>query len=105
MSRITKYLKQKCTYEKLKRDTSGNVLLDKFGEPQYEAPIIIPCRCEKLIQEIQTNTGAILKSTTRYLTDDKHQIQANDKLDCRCVLKTQEFINQFGKAEGFESYV
>lgn len=105
MSRMTKYLKQKCTYEKLKRDTEGKVLLDKFGEPQYEGPVIIKCRRETNIQDVQTNTGAILKSTTRYFTDDSNHIQANDKLDGKAVLKVQEYINQFGVAEGFESYV
>lgn len=105
MSRMTKYLKQKCSYQKLKLDANGKVLLDKYGEPQYEAPVIIPCRCEKVIQEVQTNTGAILKSSTRFFTDDKHSIQANDKLDNKTVLKVQEYVNQFGVVEGFESYV
>ena len=105
MSRMTKYLKQKCTYEKLKRDEDGKVLLDKFGEPQYESPKVIKCRRETTIQDVQTNTGAILKSTTRYFTDDKHSIQANDKLDGNTVLKVQEYTNQFGIAEGYESYV
>ena len=105
MSRMTKYLKQKCTYEKLKRDENGKVLLDKFGDPLYEAPEVIKCRRETTIEEVQTNTGAVLKSTTRYFTDDRHSIQANDKLDGKAVLKVQEYTNQFGVAEGFESYV
>lgn len=105
MSRVTKYLRQKCTYEQLKRRENGEVLLDKFGEPQYEAPVVIKCRRETTIQDVQTNTGAILKSSTRYFTDDKHTIQADDKLDGAAVLKTQEYINQFGETEGFESYV
>ena len=105
MSRITKYLRQKCTYEKLKRKPDGTVSLDKYGEPQYEAPVIIPCRRETTIQDVQTSTGAILKSSTRYLTDNKHSIQADDKLDGKAVLKVQEYTNQFGVAEGYESYV
>ncbi len=105
MSRMTKYLKQKCTYEKLMRDANGKVLLDKFGEPKYETPVVINCRRETTIQDVQTNTGAILKSSTRYFTDDKHSIQANDKLDGNTVLKVQEYTNQFGVAEGYESYV
>ena len=104
MSRITKYLKQECTYEQQKRDKNGDAILDKYGEPSYEAPEIIKCRRETLIQDILTNTGSILKSSTRYFTDEKHVIQANDKLDGKPVLKVQEYINQFGKAEGFESY-
>lgn len=105
MSRMTKYLKQKCSYEKLKRDENGKVLLDKFGEPQYEAPVVIKCRFETGTQEVQTNTGAVLTSIARYFTDDKQSIQLGDKLGGRSVVKTQEYINQLGVAEGFESYV
>lgn len=105
MSRMTKYLKQKCTYEKLKRNQAGKVLLDKFGEPQHEAPIVLKCRFETSTQEVQTNTGAVLTSIARYFTDDKHIIQVGDKLGGRSVVKVQEYINQFGVAEGFESYV
>lgn len=104
MSRITKYLKQKCTYEKLVRDSKGNAVLDKYGEPSYEAPITIKCRRETLIHDVLTNTGSILKSSTRYFTDVEPDIQANDKLDGKPVLKVQEYINQYGVAEGFESY-
>lgn len=105
MSRMSKYLRQKCTYEKLLRGVDGAILLDKFGEPQYEAAEEIKCRRETFIQEVQTNTGAILKSSTRYFTDDRQTIQANDKLDGKAVLKVQEYTNQFGITEGFESYV
>lgn len=105
MSRMTKYLKQKCTYEKAKCDKNGNILHDKFGDPQYEASEIIKCRREETIQDVQTSTGAILKSSTRYFTDDKHSIKAGDKLGGKPVLKTQEYTNQFGAVEGFESYV
>ena len=105
MSRITKYLKQKCTYEKLKRTEDGKILLDKFGEPQHEAPEIIKCRREDNVQDVQTSTGAILKCSTRYFTDDKHTIQAGDKLDGKAVLKVLGYTNQFGNTEGFESYV
>jgi hypothetical protein len=105
MSRMSKYLKQQCSYEKLKRNSEGKVLLDKYGEPQYESPVLIKCRREITVQDVQTNTGAILKSANRYFTDDKQSIQANDKLDGKVVIKVQEYINQFGVVEGFESYV
>ena len=105
MSRMTKYLRQKSSYEKLKRNAEGKVELDQYGEPQYEVPVEIKCRRETLVQEVQTNTGAILKSSTRYFTDSAQTICANDKLDGKPVLKVQEYINQFGISEGFESYV
>ena len=104
MSRLTKYLKQKCTYEQLVRDDKGEAVLDKFGEPSYKAPVEIPCRREILIRDVMTNNGSIQKSSTRYFTDNAQTIQANDKLDGKSVLEVQEYVNQFGKAEGFESY-
>lgn len=105
MSRMTKYLKQTCMYEQCKRNINGGVLLDKYGEPQYEVPVQIKCRRESIVQDVQTNTGAILKSSTRYFVDDKYSIQSNDKFDGKCILKVAEYTNQFGKAEGFECYV
>lgn len=105
MSRMSKYLNQKCTYEKMKRKEDGSVSLDKFGEPSHEAPIVIKCRFETSIQEVQTNTGVVLTSSVRFFTDDKHSIQVGDKLGGKSVIKVQEYINQFGDAEGFESYV
>ena len=99
MSRMSKYLKQECTYEKLKLNEDGKILLDKFGEPQHDTPIVIKCRRETTIQDIQTSTGAILKSSTRYFTDDKQFIRAGDKLDGKTVLKVQEYINQLNKTK------
>ena len=104
MSRITKYLKQECTYERQKRDKDGKPILNMYGESEYEAPEVLKCRREILIKDILTNTGSILKSSTRYFTDEKQEIQANDKLDGKPVLQVQEYINQFGKPEGYESY-
>ena len=104
MSRISKYLRQKCTYEKMKLDAKGEPILDTYGDPQYEAARVIKCRRETFIQDVLTNSGSILKSSTRYFTDNDFAIQAGDKLDGKPVLKVQEYINQFGKPEGFESY-
>jgi hypothetical protein len=102
---MSKYLKHICTYEALKLDQNGNVLMDKYGEPLYEPKVVIHCRREISVQDVQTNTGAILTSSTCYFTDDKHTIHVNDKLDGMTVLKVQEYSNQFGEIEGFESYV
>lgn len=104
MSRITKYLNQKCTYEQQKRDENDEPVLDKYGEPSYEAPITIKCRRETFIHDVLTNNGSILKSSTRYYTDEKQVIRANDKLDGNPVLRVQEYINPFGISEGYESY-
>ena len=104
MSRLTKYLKQKCTYEQQERDASGKAILNKYGEPSYKAPVEIKCRREILIRDVLTNSGAIQKSSTRYFIDNTLVLQANDKLDGKPILEVQEYVNQFGKAEGFEVY-
>lgn len=105
MSRITKYLRQQCSYTPTRRDSKGKVLHDKFGEPLYGVPVVVKCRREENIQDVQTNTGAILKSSTLYLLDDLYKIRADDLLDAKPVLKVQEYINQFGTVEGYEAYV
>lgn len=105
MSRMTKFLRQTCQYEQCVHKADGSAKLDKYGEPQYEPPVRIKCRKETLIQDVQTNTGAILKSTTRYFVDNRYHIRASDKFDGKCVLKVVEYTNQSGKVEGFECYV
>lgn len=105
MSRMTKYLRQTCLYEQCRRKEDGTVSLDMYGEPLYESPVKIKCRREVSVQDVQTNTGAILKSNTRYFVANTHSIKADDKLDGKYILKVTEYINQFGKAEGYECYV
>ena len=105
MSRMTKFLNQTCIFERAKRNDEGVALLDKFGQPQYEAPVRIKCRREKVIKDVQVNTGAILRSSTRYFTDESQCIEADDRFDGKTVLQVEEYTNQLGKTEGFESYV
>lgn len=104
MSRISKYLKQKCIYEQQRLDENGKAILDKYGEPSYKAPVTLKCRRETLVHDVLTSTGSVLKSSTRYFTDARQQIRVNDRLDGKPVLQVQEYINQFGLSEGFESY-
>lgn len=105
MSRLTKFLKQTCMYEKCVHNVDGSVKLNKYGVPLYEAPVPIKCRREVSVQDVQTDTGAILKSNSRYFLDDKYEIQVDDKLDGKCILKISEYTNHLGKTEGFECYV
>lgn len=105
MSRMTKFLKQTCVFERARRNDEGVVLLDKYGHPQYEAPVKIKCRREKIVQDVQVATGSILRSSTRYFTDESQYIEADDRFDGKVVLQVEEYTNQLGKTEGFESYV
>lgn len=105
MSRITKFLKQTCSYEAALRDDLGKVQLDAFGEVLYAPARVLRCRREKTVQDVQTNTGAVLRSSTRYFTDESVEINADDRLDGKTVLTVEEYTNQLGKTEGYESYV
>lgn len=105
MSRMSKFLKQTCVLEKALRDPNGSTKLDKFGEIMYDSPQTIKCRRERIIKDVQTNTGAILRSSTRYFTDDSVVVEADDRLDGRAIVEVEEYINAKGEPEGYESYV
>lgn len=105
MSRMSKFLKQTCTLEKALKDSSGVAKLDKFGEVLYAAPQTIKCRRERIVKDVQTNTGAILRSSTRYFTDDSIVIEADDRLDGKVIVEVAEYINAKGEPEGYEGYV
>ncbi|MGN1230069.1 MAG: hypothetical protein ACI4T5_10520 [Prevotella sp.] len=102
---MTKFLKQKCVFERAKRSEDGSVQLDQFGEVIYEPPVTLKCRRERVIKDVQTNTGAILRSSTRYFTDESQPIDADDRFDGKTILEVEEYTNQLGKTEGYESYV
>lgn len=105
MSRMTKFLKQTCIFEKALRNEDGTTKLDKFGEVLYTSPRQLKCRREKVIKDVQTNTGAILSSSTRYFTDEAQSIDPDDRFDGKVVLEVSEYINSQGLPEGYESYV
>jgi len=102
---MTKFLKQTCVFEKALRNEDGTTKLDKFGEVMYAVPKKLKCRREKIIKDVQTNTGAILSSSTRYFTDETQPIDPDDRFDGKVVLEVSEYINSQGLPEGYESYV
>lgn len=105
MSRMTKFLKQTCSFERVRRNDEGTAVLDKYGEPQYDSPIKIKCRRERLVKDVQTSTGAVLRSTTRYFVDESQPIEVDDRFDGKTILSVEEYINQLGTTEGYECYV
>lgn len=105
MSRMTKFLQQSCTLEQPKRNRNGSTRLNKFGDIVYEQPVVVKCRREKILKDVLTNTGAIVRSSTRYFTDESRAIQVDDKLDGQVVIQVEEYVNALGITEGFESYV
>lgn len=105
MSRMTKFLKQKCQVEAYKRDDKGDPELNRFGEIVYEDPIQCRCRCEKIVKDVQTINGSIVRSTARYFLDEKVELLADYRIDGRVLLTVEEYTNELGTVEGYEVYV
>lgn len=105
MSRLTKFLKQTCQYESAQRDKNGKTKLNEYGDILYAKPKTLRCRREKLVTDIQTGTGAILKTSSRYFFDERVEVLADDRIDGHVVISAEEYTNQLGKCEGYECYV
>lgn len=104
MSRMTKFLKQKCTLEKLIVE-NGQPKLNDFGEFQYDVPIELRCRHESSHKDIQTSNGSIVRSTSRYFLDESTDIKADYRIDGKVIISVTEYVNGLGKVEGYEAYV
>ena len=103
MSRMTKFLKQTCIFEAAVRDASGKIALNKYGEVAYEAPITLKCRRERTTKDVLTANGSVVRSASIYYTDESQVIRPDDKIDGRVVLGVEEYTNELGLTEGFES--
>lgn len=103
MSRMTKFLKQTCTFQPAVRDASGELVLNKFGEATYGAVKTLKCRRERTTKDVLTANGSVLRSASIYYTDESQLIQPDDKLDGRVVLSVEEYTNEHGLTEGYQS--
>ena len=104
MSRMSKYLHQRCSHEAL--EFVGEVpQLNVYGEPSYVAPRTIKCRHEISAKDVQTTDGALVKSTSVYYIDSSAKLRVNDKLDGKAILVLSEYIGSTGRREGWEAYV
>lgn len=106
MSRLTKYLRQSATLSRVQRSTvTGEPVLDLYGEPLYEPQVQVRCRRERVIKDVLTQTGAVLKSETRYYLDDTAEIRVGDVLDGRTAVGVEEYTDGLGRLEGYLVYV
>lgn len=105
MSRMTKFLKQTCQFESAQRNNDGTTRLNAYGDVLYNKQKTLRCRRERCVQDVQTNTGAIVKTSSRYFLDEQYEIQADDRVDGHTILKCDESTNALGKCEGYECYV
>lgn len=101
MSRMSKYLRQTCSLERVETDVHGDPVLNVYGEPTYLTAETISCRKERYVRDVETATGAVVKSSTQYYTDE--EVGINDKLDSRVVLSVEEYTGEDGNTEGFRS--
>lgn len=85
------------------RDASGEIALNKYGEAKYEAPITLKCRRERTTKDVLTANGSVVRSASIYYTDESTVIRPDDRIDGRVVLSVEEYTNELGKTEGFES--
>lgn len=105
MSRMTKFLRQKCQVEAYALDESGNPEHNRFGELIYQPPKTCRCRCEKITKDIKTDNGSIVQSKARYFLDGSMEIMTDYRIDGHVLLSVEDYINEYGKCEGYEVYV
>lgn len=101
MSRMSKYLKQTCTLEVVALDNELHPRMNVYGELVYAPPVTIKCKRRKYSVDVETSSGAIVKSENRYHTVE--EIGINDKLDGKVVLSISEITNEQGLPEGYRS--
>lgn len=102
MSRISKYLRQKCTLQRCLRDTKGEIVRNSYGEPQYDEELVIPCRREVRTQKVMTTDGSILTATSVYYLDPHDLVSVEDLVDGHVVLTVTEYTGSSGLLEGIQ---
>ena len=105
MSRMTKFLRQRCSVQPYEVDEANKPALNDYGELQYGPAISCRCRHEVAFQDIQTANGQLVRSSSRYYLDDSMEIKADYKIDGREVLSVSTYVNGLGQCEGYEVYV
>lgn len=101
MSRMTKYLKQTCTIQRMVVDENGDAVLDIYGEPTYQSLITVKCRRERSFKDVLTVTGAMKQSATTYYIDEVEPVNLGDLVDGKPVVDFEEYINEYGRPEGY----
>ena len=101
MSIMAKYLRQTCSWETVQRDEYGKPIMNNYGELTYNSPVTIKCRRERYIKDVETPTGAVLKSDYEYYT--VNEVGLEDRLDGKVILTSEEYTNGQGLPEGYRS--
>lgn len=105
MSRMSKYLKQTSTLERIKRNGDGSPIIDTFGKYQYEVARVIKCRCEPGRRNSQTTTGQYAEQYGTYYVDEQVEVGVMDKIDNHLVLEVYPYYDGSGTLVGYEVHV
>ena len=82
-------------------DDEGEAILDMYGDPSYEEPVIVPCRREKSLKDVLTVSGSVQRSATTYYIDERYELSIGDLIDNKPVIDFEEYTNEYGKTEGY----
>lgn len=104
MSRMTKFLKQKCSLEQYVVE-NGQPKHNAFGELQYQPSVQLKCRHEMSTKDVQTANGSVVRTTSVYYVDESVPILADYKIDGHVVISVISYVNALGNVEGYEVYV
>lgn len=103
MSRMTKFLKQTATLQKVERDAKGVPKLDIYGEPVYsKSKETVKCRRERSTKDVLTTGGSAVVSTTVYYIDNETTLNTGDLIDGKPILTVSDYVNLQGIVEGYE---
>lgn len=105
LSRLTKYLKQSSTLEKVSTTPDGQPVMDAYGNYTYESPIMVPCRKESAMVSASTAYGKFVNHQSVYYFDETVSIHVNDKLDGHVVLQVYPYTGGEGELVGLEVHV
>ena len=104
MSRMTKFLKQKCSLERYVVE-NGQPKHNAFGELQYQPSVQLKCRHEMSTKDVQTANGSVVRTTSVYYVDESVPILTDYRIDGHVVISVISYVNALGNVEGYEVYV
>ena len=102
MGSMLRHLNQTATWCSAQVDGQGNPVLNLYGDPVYAEAQTIRCRRERVLKDVLTSTGAIVRSTTRYFIDSSVTVKLGDLLDGAQVLDFADYIDRRGVCQGYE---
>lgn len=99
--RISKYLHQKVSVQKKRKEPTGEDSVDVYGNFVYEKPQEVPAAIQKKTQLVQNTHGDYVKVTTSVFLDTL--IEEGDKIDNSIVEAVLTISEPWGDVAGYEA--